>query len=207
CGIVSWWYYKTPLYYSYDSLKERTEWTLVGADGVSVPAFRYLTAHKGTFFGITETSRQIARASPNSPGSWFTTIYEDLNQTTYMNIRSVGGKLFVMKYNYIDGKYHTRLCLLNDTGTEITETNLFNVGGLADNNIHNPNNIIWMKDWGKYAIFSEEMLYVSADGLYWEGTEQPGLKVIANDNFEGAIYIPGDGFYIRCTDYVYYAPY
>jgi hypothetical protein len=81
------------------------------------------------------------------------------------------------------------------------------VGGLADNNIPNPNNIIWMADWGKYALFAEEMLYVSADGLTWEGVEQPGLSVSQYDNFEGAIYVPGDGFYIKATGYVYYAPY
>ncbi len=207
CGAVGWWYYQSPLYYSYDSLEERTEWTLVGADGVSVPVPRYMTAHNGYFVAVRDNSKAIVRASALSPGSWTTTISEDLNETNYMYIRSIHGKLFVMKYNYINSKYHVKLCMLNDTATEITETNLYNVGGLADNNTHQPYNIIWMADWGKYALFAEEMLYVSADGLYWEGMEQPGLKVIANDNFHGAIYIPGDGFYLRCTNYVYYAPY
>jgi hypothetical protein len=207
CGVVSWWYYQSPLYYSYDSLKERTAWILVGADGQSVPVFRYLTMHKGNFVGIVSNSKEIARASSSSPGSWSTTIQEDLNETTYMNIRSINGKLFVMKYNYISDKYHVKLCMLNDSATEVIETNLYNVGGLADNNIHNPNNIIWMADWGKYALFAEEMLYVSADGLYWEGVEQPGLSVIGSDNLDGAIYVPGDGFYIKATGYVFYAPY
>ena len=50
-GVVSFWYVNTPIYYSFDSLTERTEWKLVGADGSSVPFFKYLTTHKGRFVG------------------------------------------------------------------------------------------------------------------------------------------------------------
>ena len=77
----------------------------------------------------------------------------------------------------------------------------------ANNNIPNPQNIIWMADWGKYAFFNESMLYVSADGLTWEGVEQPGFTTSTYDTFGGAIYVPGDGFYVKASGYVYYAQY
>lgn len=48
---------------------------------------------------------------------------------------------------------------------------------------------------------------VSDEGLTWEGTEQPGVTVSENYTFGGAIYVPGDGFYIKAGGYVYYAPY
>ncbi|MBG9544658.1 hypothetical protein ABE29_18340 [Cytobacillus firmus] len=205
-GVVSWWYYKSPVYYSFDSLTERTAWTLVGADGSSVPIFSYMTTHKGKFVGVVGGDRSIAAASTSSPGSWTTTIPEDLN-TYYMYIRSVHDKLFVMKYRYVSGIFHVNLCVMNDSATELTETNLSHVGDLANNNIPNPENIIWMEDWGKYALFNESMLYVSADGLTWEGVQQPGFTTTISDTFGGAIYVPGDGFYVKASGYVYYAPY
>ncbi|MFA9399448.1 MAG: hypothetical protein ACERKV_14440 [Clostridiaceae bacterium] len=207
CGIVSWWYYQSPVYYSYDSLEERTEWTLVGADGTSVPTFKYLTAHKGLFVGINGGQNSIATASPASPGVWTTTVPEDLNGTTYKFIRSVNGKIFVMKYRNVNGIYQVNLCVMDDAATEFVETNLSHIGDLADNHIPNPQNIIWMEDWGKYALLSEGMLYVSADGMTWEGVEQPGFTTSQYEIFEGAIYIPGDGFYVKGNGYIYYAPY
>ncbi|MGM0792438.1 MAG: hypothetical protein ACQEUD_20260 [Bacillota bacterium] len=205
-GVVSWWYYKSPVYYSFDSLTERTEWKLVGADGSSVPIFSYMTTHKGRFIGVVGGDRSIAAASTSSPGSWSTTIPEDLN-TYYMYIRSVNDKLFVMKYRYVSGIFHVNLCVMNDSATELTETNLSHVGDLANNKIPNPENIIWMEDWGKYALFNESMLYVSVDGVNWEGVEQPGFTTTNSDTFGGAIYVPGDGFYVKASGYVYYAPY
>ena len=206
-GVVSWWYYKSPLYYSFDSLTERTAWTLVGSDGSSVPFFKYLTTHKGKFVGVVGGDKSIAIASSATPGSWTTTIPENLNETSYMFIRSVNDKLFVMKYRYVNGIYDVKLCVLNDSATEIKETNLSHVGDLANNNNPNPQNIIWMADWGKFAIFKESMLYVSVDGLTWEGVEQPGFTTSTYDTFGGAIYIPGDGFYVKASGYVYYAQY
>jgi len=205
-GVVSWWYYKSPVYYSFDSLTERTEWKLVGADGSSVPIFSYMTTHKGKFVGVVGGDRSIAVANTSSPGAWSTTIPEDLN-TYYMYVRSVNGKLFVMKYRYVSGTFHVNLCVMNDSATGLTETNLSHVGNLANNKIPNPENIIWMEDWGKYALFNESMLYVSADGLTWEGVEQPGFTTTNSDTFGGAIYVPGDGFYVKASGYVYYAPY
>lgn len=211
CGIVSWWYYKSPVYYSYDSLTERTAWTLVGADGNSVPIFKYLTSHKGNFVGVVGGDLSIARASSASPGAWVTTIPEDVRETHYMFIRSVHEKLFVLKWHSTnvgsDYTYYVKLCVLSDDATELIETNLSHVGDLADNRIANPQNIIWMKDWGKYALFNESMLYVSSDGIYWEGVEQPGFTTSQYDTFGGAIYIPGDGFYVKASGFVYYAPY
>ncbi|MDQ0154144.1 hypothetical protein [Robertmurraya andreesenii] len=206
-GVVSWWYYKSPVYYSFDSLMDRTAWTLVGADGTSVPIFSYMTAHQGNFIGIVGGDKSIAIASSATPGSWTTTIPEDLNETHYMYIRSINNKLFVMKYRYVSGVFHVKLCVMNDNATEITETNLSHVGDLADNRIPNPQNIIWMQDWGKYALFMESMLYVSVDGLTWEGVEQPGFTTTNSDTFGGAIYVPGDGFYVKASGYVYYAQY
>ncbi|MEQ2464721.1 hypothetical protein [Niallia hominis] len=205
-GVVSWWYYKSPVYYSFDSLTERTAWTLVGSDGSSVPIFSYMTTHKGKFVGVVGGDRSIAVASTSSPGSWSTTIPEDLN-TYYMYVRSVHDKLFVMKYRYVSGIFHVNLCVMNDSATELTETNLSHIGDLANNNNPNPENIIWMEDWGKYALFNESMLYVSSDGLTWEGVEQPGFTTTNSDTFGGAIYVPGDGFYVKASGYVYYAPY
>ncbi|MFZ3591594.1 hypothetical protein ACOI1C_20800 [Bacillus sp. DJP31] len=199
-GVVSWWYYKSPVYYTFDSLTERTAWTLVGADGASVPIFKYLTTHKGNFVGVVGGDKSIAMVSSASAGSWTTTIPEDLNETTYMFIRSVNDKLFVMKYRYVSGVYHVKLCVMNDSATEITETNLSHVGDLANNNIANPQNIIWIADWGKFAL-------LSADGLTWEGVEQPGFTTSTYDTFGGAIYVPGDGFYVKASGFVYYAPY
>jgi hypothetical protein len=52
------------------------------------------------------------------------------------------------------------------------------------------------------------MLYVSDDGITWVGKEQPGLSARDLVTFEGAIYIPGKGFYVSCNDnFVYYAEY
>lgn len=206
-GIVSWWYYQTPLYYSFDSLMDRTEWYLVGADGSSVPIFQYLTAHKGLFIGVVGGDKSIAVASTSSPGQWTTTIPEDFSDTGYMFLRSVHGKLFVMKRVYSGGLYYVDLCVLNDSATQITETNLSHVGNLANNNIPNPQNIVWVDDWNKYAIFMESMLYVSDDGIYWEGASQQDFSVTFGDTFGGAIYIPGDGFYVKASGYIYYAPY
>ena len=210
-GVVSWWYYKSPVYYSFDSLEARTAWTLVGSDGTSVPIFKYLTTHKGNFVGVVGGDKSIARASSASPGSWVTTIPEDVNDTRYMFIRSVSDVLFVMKFNYTnvggDYTYFVKLCVMSDDATEITETNLSWVGDLANNNIPNPRNIIWMEDWGKFALLKESMLCVSNDGLYWEGVEQPGFTTSQYDTFDGAIYIPGDGFYAKASGYVYFGPY
>ena len=210
-GIVSWWYYKSPVYYSFDSLTERTAWTLVGSDGTSVPIFKYLTTHKGNFVGVVGGDKSIAIASSASPGLWTTTIPEDVNDTRYMFIRSINDVLFVMKFNYTnvggDYTYYVKLCVMSDDATQITETNLSWVGDLANNNIPNPRNIIWMEDWGKFALLKESMLCVSNDGLYWEGIEQPGFTTSQYDTFDGAMYIPGDGFYAKASGYVYYAPY
>jgi hypothetical protein len=65
-----------------------------------------------------------------------------------------------MKYRYVAGEFYVYLCVLNDSATEFTEANLSHVGSLADNRILNPENIIWMEDWGKYVLFNESMLYV-----------------------------------------------
>jgi len=32
-------------------------------------------------------------------------------------------------------------------------------------------------------------------------------NILQYDTFDGAIYIPGDGFYAKASGYVYYAPY
>ncbi|MTI81248.1 MAG: hypothetical protein FH758_10255 [Firmicutes bacterium] len=205
CGIVSFWYYKSPLYYSYDSLTERTAWVLVGSDGSSVPVFSSLTAHKGLFVGITSSDTEIAKANPSSPGVWTITIPEDQDETSYIYLKSVHEKLFVMKWRYIDGTFHVNLCVINDDATQVTETNLSYVGDLDSNNTPNPQNIIWMESWGKYALFNEGMLYVSEDGLTWEGVEQSGLT--SNQSFGGAIYVPDDGFYVKGNNCVHYAPY
>lgn len=212
CGVVSWWYYKSPVYYNYQDLKTRVAWTLVGSDGTSVPIFKYLTAHKGNFVGVVGGDLSIARASSASPGAWVTTINEDQRETHYMFIRSVHGKLFVMKWysTYANGKYtyYVRLCVLSDDATQLIETNLSHVGDLADNRIANPQNIIWMNDWGKFALFNQGMLYVSDDGITWEGKAQPGFTTREFLTFEGAIYVPGKGFYVSCNDdYVYFAEY
>lgn len=206
-GVVSWWYYKSPVYYSFDSLTERTAWTLVGADGSSVPIFSYMTTHKGKFIGVVGGDKSIATASSSTPSSWTTTIPGDVNQTSYMYIRSINDKLFVMKYRYVSGIYHVKLCVLDDNATTLTETNLSHTGDLANNNIPNPQNIVWVPDWGKYALFTEGMLHTSADGLTWEGVEQTGLAAAYSDTFGGAIYVPGDGFYVKASGYVYYASY
>jgi len=210
-GVVSWWYYKSPVYYSFDSLEERTAWTLVGSDGTSVPIFKYLTRHKGNFVGVVGGDKSIARASTSSPGSWVTTIPEDVNDTRYMFIRSINGVLFVMKFNYTnvggDYTYYVKLCVMSDDATQITETNLSWVGDLANNNIPNPRNIMWMPDWGKFALLKESSLCVSSDGVTWECLHQPGFTTSQYDTFDGAMYIPGDGFYAKASGYVYYAPY
>lgn len=211
-NIVSWWYYKSPVYYSFDSLTERTAWNLVGEDGTSVPIFKYLTSHKGKFVGVVGGDLSIATASSSTPGLWTTTIPEDGLKSHYMFIRSVHDKLFVMKWHSTnvggDYTYYVRLGVLSDDGTEFIETNLYHEGDLADNRIANPQNIIWMEDWQRYALFNEGMLYTSADGITWEGTAQTGLTTRSLVTFEGAIYVPGDGFYLALNDnYVYYAPY
>ena len=169
--------------------------------------FKYLTAHKGLFVGIVGGEAKIAAASSASPGAWTTTIPDDLNGTRYMFIRSVHDKLFVMKWRYVSNTYQVKLCVMNDSATQITETNLSHTGDLASNYIPNPQNIIWMETWGKYVLFSEGKLYVSVDGLTWKGTEQPGFTTALYETFGGAIYIPGKGFYVKGNGYVYYAPY
>ncbi len=207
-GVLSFWYFKTPIYSSFDSLTQRTEWRLSGADGTSVPIFKYMTTHKGNFVGIVGGDKSIARASSASPGVWTTTISEDLNETGYMYIRSINDVLFVMKRRYVNGIYYVNLCVMNDSATQIIQTNLSHVGSLADNKTASPQNIIWMEDWGKFAIFNQEMLYVSNDGVYWEGQGQPGLITRDLVTFEGSIYVPGDGFYISTNDgYTYHAEY
>lgn len=207
CGAVSFWYYMSPLYYSTADLKTKVAWTLVGADGVSVPYFKYLTAHKGLLVGIVGGDKSIATASSATPGSWTTTIPQAPDETAYMYIRSIHGKLFVMKRRYVNGTYYVNLCVLNDSATVITETNLSHTGDLADNRIPNPQNIIWMEDWGRFALFNEGKLYVSADGITWEGVDQPGLITSQLETFGGAIYIPGKGFYVKSNGYVYFATY
>lgn len=207
CGIVGFWYYETPIYYSYDSLETRTEWKLVGADGKSVPYFQYLTTHKGNFIGIVGGDQSISRASSSSPASWTTTIAKA--SSYYMFIRSVNDKLFVMKYdvNRVDGEYiyDVKLCVMNDSATSLTETNLSHVGNLADNRIPNPQNIVWMKEWGKFALLSKQMLHVSDDGLTWSEVEQPDLITEKLVIFEGAEYVEGSGFYVSGNGgYVYY---
>lgn len=207
-GVVSFWYYKTPIYYSFDSLTQRTAWTLSGSDGESVPIFKYMTTHKGHFVGVVGGGESIARASTSSPGSWGITIAEDLRETKYMYIRSVNDVLFVLRHRYIDNKYYVSLCVLDDTANYITPTNLSFVGDLSDNRIASPQNIIWMEDWGKFAVFTEGMLYVSNDGITWEGKAQIGLTTRDLVTFGGAIHVPGEGFYINTNDgYTYYAPY
>lgn len=149
-GVVSWWYNQTPIYYSSDSLTERTEWTLAtGTEESPVPIIRYLTAHKGSFVGVVGGDRSIAVADASNPEEWTTTIPEDEKVSRYMFIRSVHDKLFVMKWQYKNDSYHVSLNVLNDGATELTETNLTHVGDLANNNIPNPQNIIWMEDWDK----------------------------------------------------------
>jgi hypothetical protein len=207
CGVVGWWYHTSPLYYSYDSLEERTEWQLVGGDGKSVPVFKHLTAHKGNFVGIKDSDKSIATAGSATPGVWTTTIYEDLNETSYSYVRSIHGKLFVMKYRYINGTYQVTLCTMNDSANQIYESNLTHIGDLADNRIPNPKNIIWIEEWGHFALFNEGKLYVSTDGLTWESETQPGFSTSNYELFDGAIYIPGDGFYVKGNGYVYYASY
>jgi hypothetical protein len=64
-----------------------------------------------------------------------------------------------------------------------------------------------MNEWKKYALFTEKMMYLSDDGIRWKGVEQPDLSVSQYDTFDGAIYIPGDGFYIKASGYIYFAPY
>ena len=207
-GVVSWFYNKKPLYYSSDSLTERTEWTLVaGTEDTPVPFFKYLTAHKGSFVGVVGGDKSIAVANPTNLEKWTTTIPENKDENRYMFIRSVNDKLFVMKYQYKNDKYHVNLSVLNDEATKLTKTNLSHIGDLADNNIPNPQNIIWMEEWQKYALFNEDMLYVSDDGLTWEGIEQEDFTTTKYDTFGGAIYVPGDGFYVKASGYVYYAPY
>ncbi len=210
-GVVSFWYEQTPIYYSFDSLTLRTEWPLskpIDANDKSRPIFKYLTTHKGYFVGVVGGGKSIARASTSSPGSWGTTIAEDTRETKYMYIRSVNDVLFVLKYRYVNGIYYVNLCVMNDSASGIIETNLSHVGDLADNRVASPQNIIWMEDWGKFAIFNQEMLYVSNDGIYWEGKKQPGLTTRPLVTFEGAIYAPGDGFYLSTNDgYTYYAEY
>lgn len=209
-GVVSWWWYKSPVYYSFDSLTERTEWTLTGSDGNSVPIFKYLTAHKGTFVGVVGGDKSIAVASSASPWAWTTTIPEDPLDHRYMYIRSVNNKLFVHRFRYhgSPGNFSVNLCVLNDSATQLIETNLSHYGDLADNRAPNPQNIVWMKDWGKYALFTQNMLYASADGIYWEGVEQPGFSLSPHGNmFGGAIYVPGDGFYVKGNGFVFFGAY
>ncbi|MCD8502955.1 MAG: hypothetical protein LRY71_16480 [Bacillaceae bacterium] len=51
------------------------------------------------------------------------------------------------------------------------------------------------------------MLYVSNDGLTWDGIEQLDFTTTKYDTFGGVIYVPGDGFYVKASGFVYYAPY
>jgi hypothetical protein len=211
-GIVSWWYEKTPIYQSFDSLEEKTEWTLIEPkEEKMVPIFKYLTAHKGNFVGVVGGDKSIATASSTAPDEWIITIPEDENDTRYMFIRSVNDKLFVTKFNYQkkggEYIYNVKLSVMSDDATQITETNLSWVGDLASNSISNPRNIIWMDEWNKYALFTEKMMYLSDDGISWKGVNQPDLAVSQYDTFDGAIYIPGDGFYIKASGYIYFAPY
>ncbi|KAB2953716.1 hypothetical protein F9B85_03605 [Heliorestis acidaminivorans] len=208
-GIVGWWFARSPLYYSFDSLTERTEWTLVGADGFSVPVFNSLTAHKDRFVGVVDNRREIATASSASPGTWNKTIEEDDQSIRYALIRSVHNKLFGRRYWSVGFNSHQiQLCVLNDNATEVTETNLSFVGSLDDNRAPNPENIIWMEQWGRYLLFSENRIYLSADGLEWESWEQTGFTTAADHAFRGAIYVPGNGFYITVNGgYVYFASY
>ena len=209
-GVVSWWWYKSPVYYSFDSLTERTEWTLTGSDGNSVPIFKYMTAHKGNFVGVVGGDKSIAVASSASPWAWTTTIPEDPLDHRYMYLRSVNNKLFVHRFRYhgSPGNFSVNLCVLNDSATQLIETNLSHYGDLADNRAPNPQNIVWMKDWGKYALFTQNMLYASADGIYWEGVEQPGFSLSPHGNmFGGAIYVPGEGFYIKGNGFVFFGAY
>jgi hypothetical protein len=211
-GIVSWWYEQTPLYYSFDSLEEKTAWTLVKPNEENaVSIFKYLTTHKGNFVGVVGGDKSIAVASSSTPDAWTTTIHEDEKDSRYMFIRSVNERLFVMKFNHRakgdEHIYNVRLYAMSDDAAQLEETNLSWVGDLANNHIPNPRNIIWMDEWNKYALFSEKMLYLSDDGITWKGVEQPDLTVSQYDTFNGAIYIPGDGFYVKASGYVYYAPY
>ena len=206
CGIVGWWYYQTPLYYSYDSLQERTQWPLLS----SAPVFKYLTSHKGNFVGVVSGDKTISKASSASPGSWSTTIAEDSQGTRYMFIRSVNDVLFVMKYTYtnVSGNYvyDVKLCVMSDDATQITATNLSWEGDLSSNNVPNPRNILWMADWGKFVLFKEKSMCLSSDGLTWEHIDQPGLVTNHQHTFDGAIYVPENGFYVKGSGYVYYAP-
>lgn len=129
------------------------------------------------------------------------------NETGYLYVRSIHGKLFVMRRRYVANTYQVNLCVLNDRATEITETNLSHIGDLTNNHIPNPQNIIWMDDWGKYALFNESKLYVSSVGLTWEGVDQHGFTTSQSETFGGAIYIPGKGFYVKGNGYVYIAAY
>jgi hypothetical protein len=87
------------------------------------------------------------------------------------------------------------------------ETSLSFVSHLVDNRVSSPKNIIWMQDWGRYGLFNEGMMYTSADGITWEGVQQVGFTTAQYKMFDGAIYIPGDEFYVKGNGYVYYAAY
>ena len=124
-----------------------------------------------------------------------------------MFIRSINNVLFVMKYNYSNSIYDVKLCVMSDDATQITETNLSWNGNLDNNNIPNPKNIIWMPDWGKFVLFKEKSMCLSTDGLTWDHEDQPGLTTNLAHTFDGAIYVPGSGFYVKGSGYVYFGSY
>lgn len=215
-GVTSRWYVYAPVFIK-SNINTGGAWTMVGTYYKDdMLCYTNMTYHKDRYVGIAPdpindgTHKGGLLISTNGGASWQRQIQFPKNQSekifSWIDVRSVHGKLFVESYGYTNtDEHHYYIGLMNDSASDYRTVLHTSDSSSSDSSvIPHLSTMIYVDSLGMYMMFAKNILYYSYDGANWKTSPQKNF----NDGKSTAIYIPGDGFYVGCgSSYVYYAPY
>ena len=127
----------------------------------------------------------------------------DYSANSFGDLRSVHGKLFVQTYVRVNSSSPTNygLCLMNNGASSYRQFMSESVASGQRRTIPLLSTLIYVDSLGLYLMFQENVVYSSPDGYQWARNPQTGFT----GTMGNAVHIPGDGIYVTCGSWVWYA--
>lgn len=213
-GVIGCWNVYDPIFYS-SNLSSAHAWTKAGDESTGLDVFGDMICHNGLYVGYsigsTYSDRQHRRGiyTSGSGASWHRTIAlpygttYDYSASSFGGFRSVHGKLFVETFVRRDQSGPTTygLCLMNNSANSYRQFLSQAVATGQSRTIPALATLTYVDSLGLFLMFKENVVYSSSDGVRWTQNPQQGFT----GTMDNAVHIPGDGLYVTCGSWVWYA--
>ena len=213
-GVIGCWNVYDPIFYK-GSMAGGGQWTWAGDASIGLYPFNCMEWHKGLYVGFSHGSLYSDREHKrgiyvsSSGAGWRRTLsipygssFDD-STSGFGSMKSLHGRLFMESYarETSTSATHYGLCMMSDSATSYRTFMSEAVPYCGTRTMPYLSTLAYASSLGLFLMFQENMVYSSPDGFRWTKNPQVGFT----GSMGNAVHIPGDGIYVTCSSWVWYA--